>query len=173
MHALQHLLKRILFPLPDHIIELDPTSRFLLAFIGQLKVILLIDRPEEVLDVVLNLLLLGLQILRISLPSVLLFVVLNHQTLVFHSRYSENVESVFVDLHVVHDRAVFYTIEEGHLVEEGSLLQAKKEQRFSLSKEGVSCKHLKLAPEGFQHLLLLELALTAVSLISSDPQIIF
>ena len=121
LKRLQDLLKTVLLPLSQRVIELHPVSLILLILRHYLKVVLLVYLPEELADVVLNLPLLGAQDLLLALPSVLLLVVLDHEGLVLHLCDPELREALLVGLYVVQDRAAFYLEEDGVLVEEVGL----------------------------------------------------
>lgn len=133
LHGLQHLLKTILLPLSKSIIELNPVGLILLIFRLYLEVILLIDLLEKLTDVVLYLSLLGPQHLLLTLPPVLLFVVLDHKALILDLGDPELSESLLIGLDVVQDRAIFYFVEDGVLIEEIGLFEAQKEEGFMLS----------------------------------------
>lgn len=103
LHGLQHLLKSKLLSFPESVVEFNSISLVLLVFGYNIKVVLFVDRFEEVADIALDLLLLRPQHLLLSPPPILLLAVVNHKAFILHLAHSKMVEPGLIDLDEVED----------------------------------------------------------------------
>lgn len=147
MHGLKHLLKGVLLSLPQSVIELDSIGLILLVFGLDLEIILLIDGLEKLANIGLYIPFLRPEHLLLALPPALLFIVLNHQTLVFHLRHSKQLQPLLVGLDEVHHRAVLYPIQDRVLVEQPSLLQTKEKLGLIILEMIIFCELIELHPK--------------------------
>lgn len=147
LHGLKHLLKGVLFSLPQSVIEFDSIGLILLVFGLDFEIVLLIDGLEKLADIGLYIPFLCPEYLLLALPPALLFIVLNHQALVLHLRHPKQLQPLLVGLNEVHHRAVLYPIQDRVLVEQPSLLQTKEKLGFVILEIFVFCELIELRPK--------------------------